>query len=452
MPPKKPASPPQTVDVLTLRLALRGGDKHARRKAAEALGGARDHASRADLDAALHDPDEGLRSRAASALAALASDDALDALLRRLPHERRPRPLEALIGAIGRFPCARAADALGDLLRREGHLPPVGWALRGALGSLGAHGLRAAAPCLDAPVAVAVHAAGALGNTRDAAAVAPLLDAFARSREGALDEAIVAALGCIIAPASTAALVDVLVRDPRMLGMKAAAALVQHGTAGIDAVRPLLRAPDGAAARAVFTLASSPVGLGDVADIVPLLLRRDAMTWARMALARSHGGLDAVCAACDTLADGLCAADADTVYAAAWSLGWIATARPEALTDHGLDRLFDAFATPAHDARARVADAVAPLHPRGAARSVAALRHPDAWVRHTAVMTVAQYPVGVPEAAHDLAAMLDVEGLAIWALEALRRIGPAARAALVRVADGDGEGARRARHQLALWG
>lgn len=65
------------------------------------------------------------------------------------------------------------------------------------------------------------------------------------------------------------------------------------------------------------------------------------------------------------------------MYAAASSLGWIATARPEALTDHGLDRLFDAFATPAHDARARVADAVAPLHPRGAARTVAALRHPD---------------------------------------------------------------------------
>lgn len=67
-------------------------------------------------------------------------------------------------------------------------------------------------------------------------------------------------------------------------------------------------------------------------------------------------------------------------------------------------------------------------------------------------MTVAQYPVGVPEAAHDLAAMLDVEGLAIWALEVLRRIGPAARAALVWVADGDGEGARLGRHQLALWG
>ena len=66
-------------------------------------------------------------------------------------------------------------------------------------------------------------------------------------------------------------------------------------------------------------------------------------------------------------------------------------------------------------------------------------------------MTVAQYPVGVPEAAHDLAAMLDVEGYAVWALEALRRFGPAARAVLARVADGDGEGARRARHQLALW-
>ncbi len=446
MPRKQPA--PQTLDVPTLRRALREGDPKARRKAAEDLAAARDPAALDDLDAALHDRDEGLRSRAASALAALGTDEALDALLRRLPIERRPKTLEALIGGVGRFPTARAADALGDLLRRDGDKVPVGWALRGALGAMGPHGLRVAAACLDAPAAVAVHAAAALGKTRDPAAVAPLVQRLARSTDGGLCETLVAALGDIAAPAATAALTDVLVRDLHGLGMKAALALAKHGVAGVHAVLPLLAAPDGSPSRAAYALSQSGAPVEDPTGLVPLLLRRDAMVWARDALERASGGLDAACAACDALAAGLDDADADRVYAAAWSLAWIASARPAAITDHALARLLAAADTPQHDARARVADALARVHPRGIAQTVAALRDPSLGVRHTAVMAIAQYPVGVPEAAAVLAAMLDDEGLAIWATESLRRIGPEAHAALRAAAAGDGEGARRAQRLL----
>jgi hypothetical protein len=457
MAPRKPVPP---VDLEGLRTTLRTGSVAQRRKAAEQLGKARDPGALDALVGALEDADEGLRGRAAAALAALGGEAALAALLQRAPRETRPKAFLALIGALGRFPSPRSAAMLGALLRRHGAPErhnavqwQHGWALADALGAMGAHGVAEALSCLAAGSPVTEHAVRALGLAGDVAVVDTLVDTYRQTRVHSVREAVVMALGALVCPASTALLVEVLVQDGVVggsLGHKAALSLVRHGHAAAEALAPWLRAPGPEAASAAYVFALGEGALDDTVRVamVALLQRRDTMVWAQTSLARDPAGLDAACGAADTLGDQLASDDDDRAYAAAW----IARHRPDALSDTCLGRLVAAMGLSPHDTRARVADALSALIPRGAAAVAAGLRHHDLRVRHTAVMALAQSSAPPLAAAYDLAALLDDEACAVWASEALRRIGPSARDALGPMAAGQGEGARRAQLLRAVWG
>jgi len=449
--PSKPSST-LTTDPAALVAALATGDTRARRKAAERLAKAPTPDAFEALTAALHDPDDALRIRAASALAALGNGVALDALRVRLPLERRPKVLDALIGALGRFPVARAAESLVAHLRAN---PRAGQALgnsvSGALGAMGKPGIDAALGLLQGPAGLAVYGLRALGNPRATEALPAIVERLQHAPEASVREAAALALGAIDDPSSTEALVAALVQGDTPLAQQAAVALSRHRNAA-PRLRPLLRARDATSGRAAFVFTLGPGDASYLDDLVPLLLRRDAMVWARQALLTLEGGLARAYAFEDTLARGLAPDDLDRAAAAAYSLAWIASVRPDALSDATLARVVAAMNLPDDDARARIAEVLAAVASRASAAVLARLTGDDDRARHTAIVALAQSTWVDTAAAPALAAALRDERCAVWAAEALRRLGPSARGAVAAVAAGDDEGARRARRLLAAWG
>lgn len=408
-------------------------------------------------DAAMHlsalsnASDPKLRRKAAGALGNLGDPAAVAPLSARLAVERDLKVLEALLGAIGRFATADAAAALVGVLRRERDRPALLRAAAGALGALGEVGVGPAVSCLAEAPPTAVYAARALGLSRSPAAVAPLAAQRVAAPTLAAREAALEALGFLDFDAATDALVDALGDADVNHRQAAAKALVFQGARAAPAVAPLLRGGDERATRAAYYFSFVAGPAEAAADLVPLLQRRDTAVLATTALGLIAGGLDRAADALPEAAAALAGGDADRQYAAAWTLFWMARQRPGRVDDAVLAAMVRGLALPEHETRARLAEALAALAPRGSAEVMAVLDGDDRLARQSAAAALAQGATVDPRAAPALARLLSDEGAAVWAAEALARIGPAARESVGEAAERGGEAAVRARRLLAQW-
>lgn len=411
-------------------------------------------APKADADElieALLTGDAKARRMAAGALGALGDARAVAPLAARLSQENDLRVVKALIGALGRFPTPIASSALMGLLRSRRPLPDVVVAATKALGAMGEVGLAAALDGLRDGPPVADRAARVLGLTGSPAAT-PVLAALLRGASAKSTRLAAAeALGTLRPDDAIAVLVEALDDEQPDVREAAALGLKEHGARGAAAVLPLLRAGGERAAGAAHVLAFVAAPPEAAADLVALALRRELTRWALAALQRIDGGFDLAAGSLPSLCAALDGPDVDRRYAAATTLSAIAVARPERIDDSTLSALLQALALPEHDARSRVAEALAAVGPRGAAGVCARLRSDDRGERHAAAEALAQSATIPPEAAPALTYLLDDEGAAVWAAEALARIGPSARGAVAAAAERGGEAAVRAARLLTRW-
>jgi HEAT repeat protein len=405
----------------------------------------------AKLLAALSSVDPKARRRAAGALGNLGDAAAVAPLAAQLAYERDLKVIEALIGAIGRFATPAAAAALVDVLRRERGRAALLWAAANALGALGEVGVGPAAACLGEGPPTAVYAARALGFSGSPAAVPPLVALRVGTGPLALREAAVEALGSIEHDAATDALIAALGDVHPDVQHAAAKALVRQGARAAPAVAPLLRAGDELARRAAYVFSFVKAPAEAAPDLIPLLLRRETAIHATMALAAIDGGFDLAAEALPAVGAALDGADPGRCYAAAWTLSQLARRRPERVDDGVIAALTRGLALPEYEARSRVAEALAALSPRGVDGVIARLDDEAPLARQGAAAALAQAAAVDPRAAPALARLLGDEGCAVWAAEALARIGRPAREAVGEAAARGGETAVRARRLLALW-
>lgn len=404
-----------------------------------------------ELSSVLATGDAKSRRMAAGALGALGDTRAIAPLVARLSQESDLRVVKALIGALGHFSTPLASSALMSLLRSRYLLPDVLDAATKALGAMGEVGLAAAIDDLRNGPPAADQAARVLGLTGLPAAAPALagvlLGAGAKSTRLAAAEA----LGMLRHDDAIAALVAALGDEQPDVREAAALGLKEHGARGAAAVLPLLGAGDERAAGAARVVAFVTAPPEAAADLVALALRRDINRWALAALQRIDGGFDLLASSIPSLCAALDAPDVDRRYAAATTLSALAAARPERYDEAALSALLRALALPEQDARSRVAEALASLSPRGAAALSARLQSDDRRERHAAAEALAQSATIPPEAAEALADLLGDEGAAVWAAEALARIGPTARGAVAAAATRGGEAAVRAARLLTRW-